>query len=199
MTRAERVLRAVTTLLVGVAVVAGCGAPTSSPATTVGPLPYDLAEPSPSASSTVATTPTRGPQVYFVRDGVLVAASAAPGGSSTRDAVERTLARLALGPSEPERAQRLSTALGPDVSLELVDLRDGLATVAVGSGPQPPGAGQLPLAVGQLVLTLTSLPDVDEVLLSADGRAIAAPLPDGALTDRPLTARDYRGLTTPSS
>lgn len=199
MTRGGRLARVVAAACVGVGVLAGCGAPTSSPATTVGPLPYDLGDPSPSVSTSAATTPARGPQIYFVRDGALVAATAAPDGTDPRDTAVRALARLALGPSEPERAQRLSTALGSDVSLSLVDLRDGLATVAVGPGEQAPGAGQLPLAVGQLVLTLTSLPDVDEVLLSADGRAIAAPLPDGALTDRPLTARDYRELTTPSS
>lgn len=199
MTRAGRVVRFVAAVLLGLGVLAGCGAPTSSPATTVGPLPYDLADPSPSVSSTATTTRTPGPQIYFVRDGVLVAASAAPDGSGPRDTAVRALSRLALGPTETERAQRLSTALGSDVALSLVDLRDGRATVAVGAGKQPPGAGQLPLAVGQLVLTLTSLPGVDEVLLSADGRPIDAPLPDGALTDRPLTARDYRELTTPSS
>lgn len=185
--------------LLAAAHLAACGAPTSSPARTLGPLPYDLAAPSPSDSSTPTTAATTGPRTWFVRDGVLVAASAATQGNSLRESVVRSLERLAAGPTGPEREEGLSTALGPAARLSLVELRDGRVVVDVSSGDRPPGAGQLPLAVGQTVLTLTSLPGVEEVLLRSDGRPVSAPLPDGALTDRPLTARDYRELTTPSS
>ncbi|MGG5261091.1 GerMN domain-containing protein [Phycicoccus avicenniae] len=190
---------AVALAVVLVALVAGCGAPTGSPARTLGPLPYDLAQSPAPATATASPTPSGGPRLYFVRDGELVASPAAPSGSDLRSSVASVLDRLAAGPDEAQRGDGLSTALGPDVALELVDVRSGRAVVDVRAGDQPAGAGQLPLGVGQVVLTLTSVPGVEEVALRSDGRSVAAPLPDGALTDRPLVADDYRGLTAATS
>ena len=82
----------------------------------------------------------------------------------------------------------------------LVSLEDGRATVDVRMGRLPTGGDRLPLAVGQVVLTVTSVPTVREVVLVADGARIEAPLPGGALTGRPLTAADYAVLRqAPSS
>ena len=54
------------------------------------------------------------------------------------------------------------------------------------------------LEVAQIVLTATSVPGVDAVLLELAGEPIEAPLPDGELADRPLTAQDYATATVPS-
>jgi hypothetical protein len=58
-------------------------------------------------------------------------------------------------------------------------------------GPAP---GELPLAVGQVVLSATSVPGVDRVRLLRDGEPLDAPLPDGELTSRPLTASAFASL-----
>lgn len=181
-------------VLVALALVA-CGAPTGSPAQTIGSVPYDLAAPSTSARPTATATPSRGSQVYLLRDEMLVPASPAPEGAGVRDTAVRALEQLVARPDDQDRTAGLSTALGPDVSLSLVDLANGRATVDIRAGEQAPGAGRLPLAVGQVVLTLTSIDGVDEVVLTSDGTPIAAPLPGGALTAQPLRAGDYAELT----
>jgi Sporulation and spore germination len=83
--------------------------------------------------------------------------------------------------------------------LTLTDVTGGRAGVDIRAGDQAPSPGRLPLAVGQLVLTLTSIEGVDEVVLTAGGAPIEAPLPGGALTDRPLRAADYAALRSPRS
>ena len=52
-------------------------------------------------------------------------------------------------------------------------------------------------AVGQIVLTATSVPEVRRVRLTRDGEPVEAPLPDGELTSDPLTARDYADFLVP--
>lgn len=186
----------VAAVAVAVSAVAACGAPSGSPARTIGSVPYDLtASPTPTAPAS-SPTPTRGAQVFLLRDDTLVPASPVTAGADFRSSATRALQRLVEGPTDVDRTAGLSTALGPEVRLSLTDLTDGRATVDVQVGAQALGAGRLPLAVGQIVLTLTSVPDVDSVVLTARGARIAAPLPGGALTDRPLRARDYVELVT---
>ena len=50
------------------------------------------------------------------------------------------------------------------------------------------------LAVGQLVLTGTTFPGARQVVQRLDGTATAIPLPDGALTERPVTLRQFSSL-----
>jgi hypothetical protein len=50
------------------------------------------------------------------------------------------------------------------------------------------------LAVAQVVLTVTSVPGVDSVLVTRDGAPVELPLPGGALTSGPVTGRDYISL-----
>ena len=194
MTVVGRGARIVAAVVASLALLA-CGAPTGSPARTIGTVPYDLTVPPATASPATTPTVSHGPQVYLVRDEALLAASPVPRGADVRGMAARALQQLAEGPSDQDRAVGMSTALGPEVRLSLVDLANGRATVDILAGQQAPGAGRLPLAVGQVVLTLSSIEGVDEVVLTSDGTRIAAPLPGGALTDQPLTARDYAELT----
>ena len=50
------------------------------------------------------------------------------------------------------------------------------------------------LAIGQIVMTLTSLPDVTSVRFVRDGETVAVPLPDGSLVRRALDPDDYSPL-----
>ena len=186
----------VSALVLVVVTVTACGAPSGSPARTIGSVPYDLTATATPTSPVTRPTPTRGAQVFLVRDDTLAPASAVTGGPDTRSSASTALERLVDGPTERDRATRLSTALGPELRLSLTGLSGGRATVDVRVGEQALGAGRLPLVVGQIVLTLTSVTGVEEVLLTAKGTHIAAPLPGGALTDRPLRARDYAELLT---
>lgn len=181
--------------VLAVTTLAACGAPTHSPAEVIATVPYGLASPSASVEPAPAATPSHGSHVYLVRDNVLVPASPPPSGTDARSSAVRALGRLMEGPTEQDRTAGMSTALGPDVRLALVDLSSGRATVDIRAGEPAPGAARLPLAVGQVVLTLASVEGVQEVVLTSDGTRIAAPLPGGALTDQPLKARDYAELT----
>lgn len=175
--------------------VAACGAPSGSAARPIDSVPYDLTAPAASSSSSSSPALSRGPHVFLLRDEVLRPASPVSPASDVRSSAALTLEALVEGPSDQDRRAGLSTALGPEVRLSLTDIVDGRATVEIRVGEQALGASRLPLAIGQIVLTLTSVTGVDEVVLTADGSRIAAPLPGGALTDRPLRARDYVALT----
>ena len=180
-------------LITGV-LVSGCGVPTGSSAQSVPVVPYDLLSPSGSEPSVSPSVPALGPTVWLVRDDALVPGAATPPGPDVPATASAMLLRLAEGPTEQQRADGLSTAFGPDVRLSLTDVTGGRAVVDVQAGDQVPSPGRLPLAVGQLVLTLASVEGVDEVVLTAGGAPIEAPLPGGALTERPLRPDDYAAL-----
>jgi spore germination protein GerM len=137
--------------------------------------------------------------VYLVKDDALTAVEAgtAADGPDTAAAVSAVLERLAAGPTNQERASGLSTALGPDVRITLGGLQGRRASIDIDAGTQLPSAGRVPLAVGQIVLSVTSIPEVDTVVLTRDGRPIEAPLPGGALAPGPVAAADYAELLQP--
>nr|WP_269457336.1 GerMN domain-containing protein [Pedococcus dokdonensis] len=109
-------------------------------------------------------------------------------------AVTEVLAQLAAGPAEPDRSAGLSTALGPDATVRLVGLEGQVARVDIVAGDQQPAPSRVPLAVAQIVLTVTSVPGVAMVLVTSDGSPVELPLPGGALTGAPVTAQDYASL-----
>jgi spore germination protein GerM len=109
------------------------------------------------------------------------------------DVVGRLLGLLAAAPDEAARAAGRSSAIPSSSELDLVGVADGVALVELDPATSPT-ADRLPLAMGQLVLTVTSAPGIDAVQVSAAGDTVEVPLPGGALTDRPVTADDYATL-----
>ena len=86
-----------------------------------------------------------------------------------------------------------TSAWAQPARLEMVDL--DARTVVVELDPHlPTSAERLPLAVGQIVLAVTSARGVGAVAFFADGEPVQVPLPVGALTDGPVTASDYADL-----
>jgi spore germination protein GerM len=118
--------------------------------------------------------------------------------SGVETVLDALLRRLREGPTDEQRRQGLGSAFGPDVGLSLVAVTDGAALVEVTPAEQVPPADRLPLAVGQVVLTLTSVEGVERVVLQQDGQPVPAPLPGGELTSAPLTPADYDDLLAPS-
>ena len=104
------------------------------------------------------------------------------------------LRRLAAGPTTEQREAGLSTVLEPGVPVALVDVVDGTARVALRQPDRDPAADRLPLATGQVVLTVTSAPGVEHVQLLRDGAPTAVPLPGGARSAAPVTALAYAVL-----
>jgi hypothetical protein len=186
--------------LVLVLVLGGCGVPTGGAPATIAPseVPYGLAAPSPTSSP--APTPAVAPAPFriFLMDGedVLVARPRELDGDTPRERLEDLLAALADAPTAGERAEEFSTALPPGVRLTVVDLSDGTATIELGLPAEAPSGGAGRRAVGQIVLSATTVPGVDAVRLSLGGDPVEAPLPSGELTSAPLTAEDYAAFLT---
>jgi|GEM_PF-1103916 len=182
----------------------GCGAPGDGTVRAVpsDDVPYRLldAAPDPTVPLPEPTGDVTAPQVYLVdTEQRLVPVPLEVDADGLEPVEESVLAVLAAGPTEVQRAEGLGTALTPDVVLRLVDVTDGVARISVGPNDSAPAADRLPLAVGQVVLSATSVSGVDRVLLLQDGTPVEAPLPGGALTGEPLTAADYASLIDPGA
>ena len=126
------------------------------------------------------------------------AAATAPAGDEGAAVLARVLLqRLVAGPDAGQREGGLSTELGPGVPAALVDVVDGTARVALRQPDRDRAADRLSLAIGQVVLTVTSVPGVERVQLLRDGVPTAVPLPDGARSGAPVTALEYAVLLAP--
>ena len=193
--------RATAALLLGGAVLGGCGVPPPGTSATIPAtqLPYGLDQRA-ARPTTPAALPSlaQGPAVWLVRDSALVPVAAPRVVTDSTDpkaASDAMIARLANGPNEADLGAGYRTALGPTMTLHLLRVDEGVAVVELNPGDSGPGgASQLPLAAGQVVLTLTSVPGVESVRIEQRGRPLSVPLPSGVLTTRALTEDDYLPL-----
>ena len=197
----SRLLRALAAAVV-LALCAGCGVPSGGDMRTVPPedVPYGLLSPGPTEEPTPAAEGpgTTSPQLYLVdADDLLVPTPQPVDANGLRSVVRQLLDQLAGGPSEEQRDRGLGSALGPDVELRLDAIDDGTARVDVSLPTREPAADRLPFAVGQIVLTLTSVAGVDRVLLVRDGEPVEMALPGGARTSAPVGAGQYQQLVAP--
>ena len=196
-----RRLGAAGTLGAVLAAMTSCGVPAGAGPSTIPPsdVPYGLAAPAPRASAAPSSVPRdEAGWVYLVGpDQALVPRARDSGTGSTEERLGVLLSALAAGPTEQEMARRLSTALPPGVALSVTGIDGATATIDLsGAAPLPSGIASR-RAVAQMVLTATSLPGVEAVLLTSDGKPVEAPLPSGALTDAPLLPADYAVFLTP--
>jgi hypothetical protein len=193
-----RAAAAVLSLLV--LLLGGCGVPTSGEPETIAAsdVPYGLASPTPSAtSSSSAQTMFDEAGIYLVTpEDVLVPRGREVASGPLEAQLQELLRQLAVGPSREELAEELSTALPPEVELVVTEIEDGVVTVDIAGPVDAPTGTESRRAVAQIVLTATSLPEVDAVQLTRAGERIEAPLPDGELTAEPLTADDFAPFLT---
>ncbi|RKS75569.1 sporulation and spore germination protein [Motilibacter peucedani] len=196
-------MRPCTRVLTGVvvtAVLAGCGVPSAGDVHRVDrqDVPYGLLSGA-TGSATPSTSPREQelpgvPTVYFVRDDQLVGVPVQQGGTTTARNLGAVVGALSSGPTGQQRAQGLDTALPPALHLAVAEVAGRTATVDLQGQDVAAVGDQGPLAVGQVVLTAASVPGVDRVLLTRQGRPVQAQLADGTLTDRPLAPGDYASL-----
>ena len=137
---------------------------------------------------------TKAPAVFWVDDEVLRPVLTDDDCAGDPEAVVAgLLVSLGEGPSEEQRVEGRSSAIPTDFGLELTGVDGATATVDI-EPTASLGADQLPVAVAQIVLTVTSAPGVVSVVLTTDGEPLQVPLPDGVLVGGPVTARDYAEL-----
>lgn len=196
--RAYLALGAVVLFLLG-----GCGLPSGSSPVQVpkNEVPYGLLEP-----ATQSPTPTLTPGVplsaatIFLADGLqrLVPVDVQLPTATLPLLVQSVLNRLAVGPSERERATGLVTDLAPGTTLVLRGMSAGTATIELQQAGQDPPTGKQVVAVGQIVLTATSVVGVDRVQFVKEGTLIQVPVPPaGNLTLEPLLDSTYSALLVP--
>jgi spore germination protein GerM len=105
------------------------------------------------------------------------------------------LRQLLDGPTELDLEQGLGTELPSRRAARLVGNDAGLARVELETGFDNGAITDQGTALGQIVLTLTAVPGVDEVSFLVAGRQAAVPRADGSLTEGPVDREDYAALT----
>lgn len=178
-----------------VLLLTGCGVPESSTVHQINPgdIPAAFSERSPSAS---AAPGIERPAIYFAdAAGHLVATAVSAPESTPAAALQAVLTQLTTGPSTEQTRRGLASELPPALSLQVAGVTDEQATLAL-VGDQLPPTDQT-TAIGQIVLTATSVPGIASVRVTLGGRPLEAPLAAGMLTTRPLTASDYTALVRP--
>ncbi len=178
-----------------VLLVAGCGLPgdTEVQAVDATSVPYNLLDPDArSRPGQTGPVPDGTPVVFWLIHGDRLAptAMAASCADSMDDVVAQQLALLAAAPDDMARSTGRSSTIPSSSELDLLEVADGVAMVEFDPAT-PLTADRLPLAMGQLVLTVTSAPGIEAVQVIAAGDTVEVPLPGGALTDGPVSARDY--------
>ncbi len=184
--RALRALRALGVLCV-LAGLGACGVPEQGTRTIDrGELPASLRETS--TTTTIAPgTDVAFAAVHWIRDGQLVQESVL---FESGPDVGRLLALLERGPASDGAGATTRSAISD--SGAVISARQRGDTVVV-ELDELAGPDQV-LAIGQVVMTLTSLPGVRSVRFVRDGETVEVPLPDGTLVRRPLTSQDYASL-----
>lgn len=106
---------------------------------------------------------------------------------------------LIAGPDEGEVPRGLRSAVPSTTRVLGVTVDDDTAVVDLSSAFASIGGREELLAVGQVVLTVTTFPGVRRVLLNLDGRPTDLPLPDGSLADGAVALSDYASLLDPDT
>lgn len=125
--------------------------------------------------------------MWFVDGGSLVSLQVA-----VPDVSVTTVAEVLVG-GRPVEFSPLRSAIPPATEVRSVTVDEGVVIADLSQAFTLIGGDEEILAVGQLVLTLTSLDGVSGVLLAIEGSPVAAPVGEGALVSRPLTADDFAG------
>jgi hypothetical protein len=176
-------------LLAGVLLLAGCGVPAQNEPHAVDLPRQSLSTPSPAPASTTGEVAevlclVRGDRLqYAVRR------------LDRMPPVQQQLDQLMAGPTQAEREQGLTSALGAMTLTDRSPPRSRNVTVQVAEAPEDNARSDEYLAYGQIVCTLTARPDVDAVVFTRDDERLEVPRGDGSLSSEPLRARDYAELT----
>ncbi len=174
--------------------VSGCGVPDSGQAINVPSeaVPYSLLATAEPSKPPTSARPSQQPlAVYYVTgDRTLKRVTISRPDAEPRVQAAWLLRALVNGPDGSARAAGLSSSLGPANVLTIVGIDGGTALVSW-SGRANPASAQLTRAVGQVVLTLTSLKGIDRVQFLRNGTPVDVPLPNGELGQGPLNPWDY--------
>jgi spore germination protein GerM len=183
-----------------VTVLAGCGVPVQQEPVAIPTeaIPSQLRNSGMPASGPPTASPGRpAVHVTFVRQDRLVTLVRESLTTTPPDRLAAVIQALMAGPNETEQANGMTSALPAGLTLAIADVRGTRVVLDLSGETEGSSATENVLAVGQIVLSVTALPTVDEVTFQRDGVPVEALLADGSLTNEPLTAADYTALRSP--
>lgn len=186
--------RAVVVLLglVSILVVA-CGITPEDSASelTADQVPFELLDPSRTGGDLPTDVGGVG-EIYLVADDVLLSVPR----PIARDADLSTVVDLlATGPTRNEAAIGLRSALPRDPTILSVSQTRNTATVDLDPAFTEIRAAEQPVAIAQIVFTLTRRPEVGRVAFTLEGDPVEVPRGDGSLTTEALTRSDFPELS----
>lgn len=182
-------MRRVASALLVLAVTAGCAVGAEDDAHRVDLTVAAGVLDGPAAATGEHGADTVALSVYLVRDNRLVHVTReAPPAESQVAAV---VTAAVTGPSAAEASAGMWSAIPPATSVRAVQVSNGLARIDLSSDLAAIGGRDEILAVAQIVLSVTSLPEADSVTFLLEGAATSVPRPDGVLAAGPFTAGDY--------
>jgi spore germination protein GerM len=186
--------RVVVALLTAVAVVvvAGCGVASQDAAERTDPkeVPFGLLDRNRGAE-VGDRSGDRDVVVFLTKDGRLVRTVRSLAPPVTFDAL---LESLKQGPTRPELADGVRSAVPDDNTFESAELSGGTALVDLGKPFTAASTEEQVLALAQIVFTLTARPGVGQVQFTLDDVAVEIPIGDGSVTTEPVSRDDYVGL-----
>lgn len=191
----RRPLGLLSALAMSVVVLAGaCGVPADPEprALSADEVPYgllDQAPPSlPSTTSTTSPVARVNVAVYFLlNERLQPLARSVTDPATTGKAVDALLA----GPTDEEAVNGIRSAVNPNSQVTSSRPIDGIVTVALSADFAAVPTSEQRLALGQIVFTLTGLPDTGGVLFTVGGIPVGVPLPDGTVTTDPVTRETF--------
>lgn len=190
--------------MIAVVALVSCGPRTQDEATPLRGVPGDLTAPTSTSTTTSSTTVAPTMTTVVETESVLLH-------FILGETITTTLRNLPLNPDPQAVLDSLlagypSSAFGPDVRSAIprdlaatVTVERGLATVDVeGSLLAEISPIDQPLAIAQIVLTLTSRPGIGQVEFRVDGDPQAVPRGGGELApaDEPVAYDDYAVLVS---
>ncbi|TDU83271.1 sporulation and spore germination protein [Kribbella voronezhensis] len=190
-------MKALAAAIVLSALLVGCGVPLQHEPAPIEPAPVPSRLTGSAEPTTGQPTATRGKptvQVNFVRKDKLVSLVREAPDAAVTDRLTTVIQALLAGPTAAEQSTGLTSALPPDLALSIVQVEGNRVVLELSGETDGRSATENILAVGQIVLSMTAVPTIDEVTFSRDGQPVEALLADGALTAEPLTAADYAQL-----
>lgn len=184
-------IRILVSVVVLCVVLVGCGVPVDE-----GPVPVDVEYEPASRMAERVSESLIAASMYMVRDERLIPVTRdLPGPPDLREII----ASLLDGPTDPEGRSQLRTAIPAGTRILDVELEGDVAFVDLSREFATVGGEEEILAIAQIVLTLTAVDEVERVGFLLNGVATNVPLPDGALSDAPVSGSAYLTLVGLSS
>ncbi len=186
---------AVAALLLALAVT-GCGIPEQGSARQADDdsVPYRLLDRN-SGGIADAELGTSDAVIYLARGGRLLPTARRLPPPLT---LERLLRSLGRGPTSPEVAAGIRTALPVEDTPTDVTVQRGTATVDLPASFTNLSRPDQVLALAQIVYTVTGQPGIGQVQFTLDGTTTDIPRADLSLTATPVTRDDYLALAPPA-